>query len=94
MPTEPGVGRDLSRRLTTLDTALITIGAVVGTGIFLTPGDVVADVPHAGLVLLVRWRVQPIELGSAIPGSVTATGRELSRTRLRERAATPRPAHP
>ena len=43
----------LSRRLTTLDTALLTVGAIVGTGIFLTPGDVVGSLPHAGLVLLV-----------------------------------------
>jgi APA family basic amino acid/polyamine antiporter len=43
---------DLPRRLTTLDAALITVGGVVGTGIFLVPGDVAAAVPHAGLILL------------------------------------------
>jgi APA family basic amino acid/polyamine antiporter len=46
-------GPELERRLSTLDVALLTIGSVVGTGIFLTPGDVAAKLPHSGLVLLV-----------------------------------------
>jgi APA family basic amino acid/polyamine antiporter len=44
---------ELCRRLTALDAALLTIGSVVGTGIFLTAGDVAEAVPHAGLILLV-----------------------------------------
>jgi APA family basic amino acid/polyamine antiporter len=43
----------LVRGLGTLDVTLLTVGAVVGTGIFLTPGSIAAAVPHPGLVLLV-----------------------------------------
>ncbi len=46
-------GAELPRRLGTRDATLLAIGGVVGTGIFLVPGDVAAAVPHAGLVLLV-----------------------------------------
>src|SRR5689334_25413636 len=48
-----GPGPELERRLSTLDIALLTVGSVVGTGIFLTPGNVAKEVPHAGLILLV-----------------------------------------
>src|SRR4051812_20312352 len=48
----PGLRRALSAR----DAALITIGSVVGTGIFLTTSDMARAMPHAGLVLLV-WAV-------------------------------------
>lgn len=51
MAREPGP--ELERRLSTLDIALLTIGSVVGTGIFLTPGGVAAELPHAGLIVLV-----------------------------------------
>jgi APA family basic amino acid/polyamine antiporter len=47
-----GPAPELERRLSTLDVALLTIGSVVGTGIFLTPGSVAAAVPHPGLILL------------------------------------------
>jgi len=43
----------LARRLGALDGALITIGSVVGTGIFLTGGDVARAVPHPTLILMV-----------------------------------------
>ncbi len=35
---------------------LLTIGSVIGTGIFLTPADMAHDLPHAGL-LLAAWAV-------------------------------------
>lgn len=44
---------ELARRLGTLDGTLLTIGAVLGTGIFLTGGDIARAVPHGGLILLV-----------------------------------------
>lgn len=43
----------LERRLGAWDGALLTIGSVVGTGIFLTTGEMAKALPHAGLVLLV-----------------------------------------
>jgi basic amino acid/polyamine antiporter, APA family len=41
----------LRRALGTLDATLLTIGAVIGTGIFLTAGDVVRALPHPMLAL-------------------------------------------
>jgi APA family basic amino acid/polyamine antiporter len=51
-------GRDgeLVRGLGSWDAALVTVGSVLGTGIFLTTGDIARALPHAGLVLLV-WIV-------------------------------------
>ena len=46
----------LVRALGAWDGALITIGAVVGTGIFLTTSDMARVLPHPGLILLV-WLV-------------------------------------
>jgi APA family basic amino acid/polyamine antiporter len=46
----------LRRVLGAWDGALITIGAVVGTGIFLTTSDMARALPHPGLILLV-WAV-------------------------------------
>jgi basic amino acid/polyamine antiporter, APA family len=46
---EPG----LVRALGTWDGALITVGSVVGSAIFLTTSDVARALPHAGLILLV-----------------------------------------
>lgn len=43
----------LIRGLGTWDAALLTIGAVVGTGIFITTGDMAKVLPSAGLILLV-----------------------------------------
>ncbi|HXO43403.1 MAG TPA: amino acid permease, partial [Thermoanaerobaculia bacterium] len=51
--TGPGPGPGLLRGLGLWDCVLLTIGSVVGTGIYLTPGDMAKDLPHAGLMLLV-----------------------------------------
>jgi len=51
-PPEAG----LVRGLTAWDATLVTIGSVLGTGIFITPGDIARSLPHAGLMLLV-WLV-------------------------------------
>lgn len=45
-------GATLLRSLGALDGALITIGATVGSGIFLTTGDIARRLPHPGLILL------------------------------------------
>jgi basic amino acid/polyamine antiporter, APA family len=47
--SEPG----LRRALGAWDGASITIGAVLGTAIFLTPSDIARTLPHAGLILSV-----------------------------------------
>src|SRR5258705_9595308 len=52
--SEPPVA--LVRALGAWDGALITIGAVVGTGIFLTTSDMARVLPHPGLIVLV-WLV-------------------------------------
>src|SRR5260370_22878271 len=49
----PGTGPSLLRGLGLWDCVLLTIGSVVGTGIFLTPGDIAKVLPHGGLMLLV-----------------------------------------
>ena len=43
---------DLRRSLSALDGTLITVGAVVGTGAFLTTADIARALPHPGLLLL------------------------------------------
>lgn len=43
----------LVRGLSTWDGALLTIGSIVGTGIFLTTSDMARVLPHPGLILLV-----------------------------------------
>ncbi|HEY9422823.1 MAG TPA: amino acid permease [Thermoanaerobaculia bacterium] len=43
----------LVRGLGTWDGALLTIGSIVGTGIFLTTSDMARVLPHTGLILLV-----------------------------------------
>jgi|SRR5438477_2967938 len=55
-PSEAGPGTGLRRALGAWDGALITIGSVVGTGIFLTTSSMARSLPHAGLLLLV-WVV-------------------------------------
>lgn len=52
-PAAPRGGHGLHRALGTMDGASLTIGAVVGTGIFLTAGDVARSLPHPVLVLAV-----------------------------------------
>ncbi|MFN2431446.1 MAG: APC family permease [Gemmatimonadota bacterium] len=49
----PPPGPTLLRALGTRDGALITIGSIVGTGIFITTGDMARSLPHAELLLLV-----------------------------------------
>jgi APA family basic amino acid/polyamine antiporter len=45
--------RGFIRRLTLLDTAFLVVGAVVGSGIFMTPGLIAAGLPSPGLLLSV-----------------------------------------
>ena len=52
----PADGPGLVRGLGTWDVTLVTVGAVLGTGIFITTGDIARVLPHAGLVLLL-WVV-------------------------------------
>ena len=52
MADERGTG-ELERRLTTRDATLLTIGSIVGTGIFLTTADMARRLPHAGWILAV-----------------------------------------
>jgi basic amino acid/polyamine antiporter, APA family len=54
-PASAPSGR-LLRGLGAWDGALITIGSIVGTGIFITTGDMARALPHAGLILL-AWAV-------------------------------------
>jgi APA family basic amino acid/polyamine antiporter len=49
-------GPGLVRGLGTWDVTLVTVGSVLGTGIFITTGDIARVLPHAGLILLV-WVV-------------------------------------
>ncbi|MGE5234038.1 MAG: APC family permease [Acidobacteriota bacterium] len=44
---------ELVRGLGVVDGALLTVGSIIGTGIFITTGDMAKTVPHAGLILLV-----------------------------------------
>jgi basic amino acid/polyamine antiporter, APA family len=44
--------RGLERGLGVVDAALVTVGAVLGTAIFITPADVARVLPHPGLMLL------------------------------------------
>jgi APA family basic amino acid/polyamine antiporter len=46
-------GPTLVRGLSTWDGTLLTIGSIVGTGIFLTTSDMARVLPHPGLILLV-----------------------------------------
>ena len=41
----------LVRGLGAWDGALITVGSIIGTGIFITTGDIARQLPHAGLIL-------------------------------------------
>ena len=50
LPASPEAPR-LRRELDWKDGALITIGATLGTSIFLTPSDIAGALPHAGLIV-------------------------------------------
>ena len=51
-PSAADEAPQLVRRLGAWDGALITIGSVLGTGIFITTGDMARVLPHGGLILL------------------------------------------
>ena len=51
-----GGSPSLVRGLGAWDGALLTVGAAVGTGIFLTAGDIARSLPHAGAILVI-WVV-------------------------------------
>jgi APA family basic amino acid/polyamine antiporter len=55
-PPDSGGSGELLRALGAWDGALITIGSVIGTGIFLTTSDMARVLPHPGLILVV-WLV-------------------------------------
>jgi APA family basic amino acid/polyamine antiporter len=55
-PAPPPEAPRLRRELDWKDGALITIGATLGTSIFLTPADIAGAIPHAGLILA-AWAV-------------------------------------
>jgi basic amino acid/polyamine antiporter, APA family len=59
-------GPSLVRGLGAWDGALITIGAMLGTGIFLTTGDIARRLPHAGLILLLWVAGGLVTLGGAL----------------------------
>jgi APA family basic amino acid/polyamine antiporter len=67
-PDRPGnpAAPELRRVLGARDGALLTIGSMVGTGIFLTAGDVARAVPHPGLVLAVWLAGGALTLAGAI----------------------------
>jgi APA family basic amino acid/polyamine antiporter len=52
-PQRPASSPTLVRGLSTWDGTLLTIGSVVGTGIFITTADMAKVLPHPGLILLV-----------------------------------------
>ena len=69
---------ELKRTLTARDVAVITIGAVIGSGIFLTPGGVLRNSGSVGVSMLV-WTLGGVlsllgaltyaELGCSRPGA-------------------------
>ena len=52
-PERPESAPTLVRGLSTWDGTLLTIGSIVGTGIFITTADMAKVLPHPGLILLV-----------------------------------------
>lgn len=77
-PDEDPAGRGLLRRLSLLDSSLLVIGGVLGSGIFMTTGLIAQAVPAPGAILLV-WLAGGLitlcgaltfaELGAMHPGS-------------------------
>lgn len=63
-PSPGAVG--LERRLTTRDAALLTVGSVVGTGIFLTSSDIARRLPHAGWMIAVWIAAGLLSLAGAL----------------------------
>ena len=56
----------LIRGLGAWDGALLTIGAMVGTGIFITTGDIAKSLPYPGLILLVWFLSGLLTLAGAL----------------------------
>jgi APA family basic amino acid/polyamine antiporter len=52
-PTEPPAEKGLVRGLGAWDAALVTIGSVLGTAVFITTADVARVLPHPGLIVAV-----------------------------------------
>ena len=75
---ETAEGRGLLRRLGLIDSSLLVVGGVLGSGIFMTTGLIAQSVPSPGLILLV-WLAGGLitmsgalafaELGAMFPGS-------------------------
>jgi basic amino acid/polyamine antiporter, APA family len=57
----------LAHKLGAWDGALLTIGAVIGTGIFMTPGEMARALPHSGLLVLV-WLLSGVVI---VAGALT-----------------------
>jgi len=62
--TAEGIG--LERRLTTWGAALLTVGSVVGTGIFLTSADIARRLPHDGWMIAVWGAAGLLSLAGAL----------------------------
>ncbi len=50
---QPLTSEGLVRGLGRWDATLLTVGSVIGTGIFITPADIARVLPHQGMILLV-----------------------------------------
>jgi APA family basic amino acid/polyamine antiporter len=65
--------KSLVKGLNAWDAALVTIGSVLGTGIFITTGDIARSLPHPGLILLVWVVGGAITLAGALTYSELGT---------------------
>ncbi len=63
---EPAAPAELVRGLGTWDATLLTIGSVIGTGIFITTADVARVLPHQGWILLVWIAGGALSLAGAL----------------------------
>ncbi len=72
-PLRQEEGPSLVRGLSAWDGALLTIGSVLGTGIFMTTGSIARDLPHAGLILLVWVAGGLLTLAGALTYSELST---------------------
>ncbi len=66
MKNREGHAGSLKRQLGLIDTTFLLMGAVIGSGIFLTPGLVAADLPSPGLLLIVWLAGGLITLSGAL----------------------------
>jgi basic amino acid/polyamine antiporter, APA family len=65
-PSDEQRSPTLLRALSTWDGTLLTIGSIIGTGIFLTTGDMAAALPHAGAILAVWAAAGLLTLAGAL----------------------------